>query len=415
MKLLVIGAGAREHAICWKIKQSPLVSELYCAPGNPGIAQDAKIVNIEVDQIDRLLEFALQNKMNLTVVGPEVPLSLGIVDLFRSKGLKIFGPTQAAAQLESSKEFAKEIMISAGVRTARYEIFTSLDALNEHLNKQNGAVVLKADGLAAGKGVVVCQDSEQARQGAEFLFQDLGSKRVIAETFLTGQEISYIVATDGKSVVPLSSAHDYKRIHDGDRGPNTGGMGSVAPTPRLKPETGARIVDEVIRPVLREMEARGKPFSGFLYAGLMVNDLGEAYVLEFNTRLGDPECQSIMRRLDSDFVELLLGLLGEKPLVEPRWSPQTAISVVLAAAGYPGDVVKGDEIWGIDSAASFPDTVIFHAGTKIVDHKLVTSGGRVLSVSATGATSEQARAKVYRAVDMIQFRGLQCRRDIGKN
>lgn len=412
MKVLVIGSGAREHAICAKLKRSPRVKAIFCAPGNPGIAADARILPVKADDIQGLLRAAIDNKIDFTIVGPEAPLSLGVVDLFRANGLKIFGPSKAAAELESSKAFAKEIMNAAGVKTAKHWKFSSLDELQGFLASKEGPIVLKADGLAAGKGVVVCKDRREADNAAKFLFADLKSGAVLAEEFLTGQEVSLIAATDGLRIAVLPLAHDYKRVGEGDSGPNTGGMGSVCPSPRLTAERTTQLVQEVIRPVLAEMERRGKPFSGFLYAGLMVAANGDAYVLEFNTRLGDPETQSILAVLEVDLFELLWALSeGTEPLPEIR-SVGAAVCLVLAAEGYPSEPVKGDEIWGIDDALMFPAVKVFHAGTEMRGAKLVTSGGRVLSVVAHAPNLPLARAAAYRAADMIQFRGRLLRRDI---
>lgn len=413
LNILVIGSGAREHAICWKIRQSKRVANLFCAPGNPGIAAVAKNVDIPVDRIEQLLDFAITQNIDLTVVGPELPLTLGVVDLFQSRGLKIFGPCKAAATLEGSKKFAKEVMTAAGVRTAAHVVLSSAKEAQEYLSGRPGAIVLKSDGLAAGKGVVVCKDCNEALAALPFLFGELKAEKVVAEDFLAGQEASFIVATNGRDVVPLATSHDYKRIFDGHRGPNTGGMGSVSPTSHLSGSAEDSLVAEVIRPVLKELEKRGAPFCGFLYAGLMVDAQGVPWVLEFNARLGDPETQSILMRLDSDLVDLLQSLLdGNAPQVS--WKRDTAVCAVLAADGYPVAVKTGDVITGLDFASRVPGVQIFHAGTKQSPKgEIITAGGRVLSVVATGSNVEDARSKVYRASDFIQFRGRQLRRDIG--
>lgn len=413
MKVLVVGSGAREHALVWKLKQSPKVTKIFCAPGNPGTAKIAENVAIPVDRIADLVEFAIAQAIDLTVVGPELPLSLGIVDLFRAKNLKVFGPTQAAARLESSKSFAKEIMVAAGVPTARYEVFTTEAEATAWTKSHGVPVVLKADGLAAGKGVYVCKTNYELRIALKSLFQELKATRVVAESFLAGKEASFIVATNGTDIVPLAAAHDYKRIGDRDEGPNTGGMGSVCPTPNVNAGQVEWAIEHVMRPVLQEMERRSIPFSGFLYAGLMVSPEGEISVLEFNARLGDPETQSILYRLDGDLLDILSGLLSGTP-VYPKWKPETSVCLVLAAPGYPQDVELGDEISGLEFAEAMPGATIFHAGTRSEGAKLVTSGGRVLSVSASGHDVEEARARAYRAADMIQFRGRQMRRDIGR-
>ncbi len=411
-KVLVIGNGGREHALCWKLQQSKAVSKIFCAPGNPGTGTVAENVSIAVNEIEKLAEFAEQHKIDLTIVGPELPLTLGIVDCFRERGLRVFGPTQAAAQLEGSKSFAKSVMVASSVPTAGYAEFTTREAAEEWLGQHPEPVVLKADGLAAGKGVFVCLDASQRSEALQGLFGELQCSKVIAEQFLEGREASLIVATNGRDVLSLAPAHDYKRIGDGDRGPNTGGMGTVSPTPHLTEEQAAWSIQHVIRPVLKEMERRGMPFQGFLYAGLMISSSGKVSVLEFNARLGDPETQSIMRRLDSDLFELLFGLVSGNATA-PRWKSEAAVCVVLAAAGYPGAVAKGDEITGIEFAQSMPGAVVFHAGTALAERgRLVTSGGRVLNVTAIGKDIDEARSRVYRAADMIQFRGRQLRRDI---
>ena len=414
MRILVVGSGGREHAMCWKLRQSPRVRALFCAPGNPGIATVAAPVPIGVDEIERLVAWAAEERIDLTIVGPEVPLSLGLVDVFQSRGLRIFGPTAAAARLESSKSFSKEIMTAAGVPTARYTVAASAAEAHACIDREGGRIVLKADGLAAGKGVVVASSEAEARAAVEALFAEHRQARLVLEQRLEGPEASFIIATDGVQIIPLSTAHDYKRILDGDRGPNTGGMGTVAPTPHLSPDQERWAIERVIRPVLMEMQRRGAPYAGFLYAGLMLDPELGIHVLEFNARLGDPETQVIMRRLESDLVDILAPLAAGQPAATPRWSDERAVCVVLAAAGYPGKVRSGDRISGIDFAESMPGIVVFHAGTALDEgQRLVSAGGRVLNVTATGLTQEEARSRVYRAADVIQFPGVQLRRDIG--
>ena len=417
MNVLVIGSGGREHALCWKLRQSSKVTRVFCAPGNPGIGRVAELVPLKADDLQAQIEFARRERIDLTVVGPEYPLSLGVVDLFRSQGLRIFGPTKAAAQLESSKSFAKEIMHAAGVPSAGSAVFGSAQEAAAYIEKKGAPIVLKADGLAAGKGVHVCADLEQARAALKSLFGELKSSRVVVEDYLRGEEVSYIVATDGEIVIPCASSHDYKRIFDADEGPNTGGMGSVSPTPRLSGAQEPWVIEHVITPVIREMARRGSPFCGFLYAGLMLQPGGQAAVLEFNARMGDPECQSIMRRMHSDLFELLFALAEGRrrtqPPPAPRWRSESAVCLVLAAQGYPGAAKSGDEITGIESAETLPEVVVFHAGTRFNEQqRLVTGGGRVLNVTALGADLAEARARAYRAADMIQFSGRQLRRDI---
>ncbi len=416
MKVLVIGSGGREHALCWKLKESPLVKELFCAPGNPGISEVATNIPLKVSDIDGLCEFALLNKIDLTVVGPELPLSLGVVDVFKAKGLKIFGPTKAAAVLEGSKSFAKDIMISAGVPTARHEVFSDEQSLRSYLAKFGAPIVLKADGLAAGKGVFVCLNEAEIQEAIPQLFGKVKATRVVVEEYLTGREVSYIVATDGTRVFPSASSHDYKRIFDNQTGPNTGGMGSVSPSPFLPAGKEPWVLDNVIAPVLREMKKRGTPFCGFLYAGLMVGDDGSIKVLEFNARMGDPECQVIMRRMETDLAALLMDLssnTGEVTTIE--WCKESAVCVVLAAEGYPDEIKIGDVISGIDAVKQeLADVVVFHAGTSRNEQgKLVTSGGRVLGVTAKGNSIEEARAEAYRACSAITYHGKQNRTDIG--
>lgn len=419
MKILVLGSGGREHAICWKLKQSMRCEKLYCAPGNPGISAVAECVQISVDRIPEIINFVEENKVDLTIVGPEHPLSLGVVNAFQSRGLRIFGPTQEAACLETSKSFAKQVMIDAGVRTPSSETFSEKGKALTFLKDHGAPVVLKADGLAAGKGVYVCQTLDEAFGALESLFQEFQGSSIVIEDYLVGKEASFIVATDGEQVVALPASNDYKRIFEGDRGPNTGGMGTVSPTPNLTTAQESEAIEKVIKPVLREMKKRGEPYTGFLYAGLMISPDGVINVLEFNARLGDPETQVIMRRLESDLVEVLDKLTSPVATSDHRiiaeYSNEAAVCVVLAAEGYPVNVKTGDEITGIELAAQLPGVVIFHAGTKIDSSgKLSTSGGRVLNVTARAATTEEARSLAYRACDMIQFRGRQLRRDIGK-
>ncbi|MBX7139433.1 MAG: phosphoribosylamine--glycine ligase [Oligoflexia bacterium] len=434
MNVLVIGSGAREHALCWKLRQSKRVRGLFCAPGNPGTSGLAKNVQIPVDDIEGLVAFAQERQIDLTIVGPELPLSLGVVDAFQARGLKIFGPSRAAAQLESSKAFAKEIMGAAKVRTARAEIFTDRRATEAYVAAQPLPLVMKADGLASGKGVVVCHSKEEVAEGLRHLFAVIKTDRVIVEEFLHGREASFIVATDGTRVVPLAASHDYKRLLDANQGPNTGGMGSVSPTPVLDEGMQEKALQDVIAPVLSEMRKRGTKFQGFLYAGLMVSPAGKISVLEFNARLGDPETQVIMRRMKGDLCDLLAALAdpsGSAPLPLITWSEEAAVCVVLASAGYPESPVAGDEITGLELVEMVPGAIVFHAGTEIagksqssranvrqgsgeVTGQVVTNGGRVLSVTAVGGSVSSAAAQAYKVCDIIQFKGRQLRRDIGR-
>lgn len=419
MKVLVVGGGAREHAICWQLKRYGDAVEILCAPGNPGIASVARCIPIPATSVQELRLLVADNQVNLTIVGPEAALEAGIVDVFEAAGHRIVGPSRAAAMLESSKSFAKEIMVAAGVPTARYEVFSSRAPLEDYFRKTGTPVVLKADGLASGKGVFVIQHEGDFELACDQLFGVLRAEKVVAEEFLSGFEVSCIFAANGHDVVPLAPAHDYKRLKDRDQGPNTGGMGSVCPTPRITSNDLEWIEKHCIVPTIQTMASRGVPFRGFLYAGLMIDsskprDEG-IKVLEYNTRLGDPECQSIMARLKSNPQMLygwMSGELSEKPVLE--WSPRVATCVVIASDGYPEAPVGGDRISGLDFAAMVSDTAIFHAATKRVsEDELVSTGGRTLSVVALGDSLEESRHAVYKAIDMIQLRGRRVRRDIG--
>lgn len=413
MKILVVGGGAREHAMCWKLCQSPNVKTLYCAPGNPGIAAFAQILPISVADVNALVSAAKEHAIDLTIIGPELPLALGIVDAFESRGLRIFGPTKRAAALEASKSFAKDVMNAAGVATARGETFFCLDDAARFLKRSGPPVVLKADGLASGKGVFVCSSHEEIEEGLRQIFSVLRSDRIVVEEYLSGREVSFIAATDGERVVPFASSHDYKRLLDGQRGPNTGGMGAVSPSLYLPRNDETSVINAVLQPVLHEMTKRGAPFRGFIYAGLMVGANGDIKVLEFNARLGDPECQVLLRRLNSDLLELICALHDRTALPNVQWRDDPAVGVVLAADGYPNAVRSGDEISGIEFAQMVEDALVFHAGTVRKEGKLFTSGGRVLTVTATGTSIKEAASRAYRAADIIQFKGLQLRRDIG--
>ncbi|NWG39248.1 MAG: phosphoribosylamine--glycine ligase [Hydrogenophilaceae bacterium] len=416
MKILVIGSGGREHALAWKLSQSPKVSRVFVAPGNGGTASEDGVTNVPLTAIPSLVEFARREQIGLTVVGPEAPLAEGVVDAFRAAGLKIFGPTQAAAQLESSKDFAKAFMMRHGIPTARYQTFTDVAAAHDYVNAQGAPIVIKADGLAAGKGVVVAQSVEEAHAAIDDMLSGnkLGSAgaRVVIEECLTGEEASFIVMVDGEHVLPLASSQDHKRLKEGDAGPNTGGMGAYSPAPVVTPEIHARILREVIQPVVTGMAKEGMPYTGFLYAGVMINPAGEIKVLEFNCRMGDPETQPIMMRLKSDLVTLFEQALdGKLNLAEAEWDRRTALAVVLAAAGYPEDPRKGDVIRV--SPVNTEDLHIFHAGTLRQDGEILTSGGRVLAVTALGDSVKIAQKHAYEAVAQIHFDGMQYRKDIG--
>ena len=416
MKVLVVGSGGREHALAWKLAQSPKVKEVIGAPGNPGIAKLGRCVNISPTDIKALADFAEKEGIELTVVGPEAPLVEGIVDEFEKRGLKIFGPTKAAARLEGSKAFSKEMMRKYGVPTADFEVFESPEEAIEFVKRKGAPIVVKADGLAAGKGVVVARSVDEAIEAikkimVEKAFGEAGN-RVVIEECLEGEEASYLVVTDGERFIPLATAQDHKAVFDGDKGPNTGGMGAYSPAPVLSPEVEREVQERVIKPILRGMKEEGHPFKGVLYAGLMITDEG-VKVLEFNVRFGDPEAQAILRRLDSDLFDVCMSVAQGRLVEELRWKPETSICVVLASGGYPGKYEKGKEITGIEEAEKVPTVVVFHAGTKLENGKLVTSGGRVLNVTALGRDIVEARERAYRAVEKIHFEGMHYRKDIG--
>ena len=418
MKVLVIGGGGREHALVWKIAQSPLVKKIYCAPGNPGTAALAENLPIAVDQLDKLLAFAIENKIDLTVVGPEQPLSLGIVDLFESHGLKIFGPSQKAAFIEGSKAFSKDLMQKCGVPTAAYGVFSDQDEAKAFINRTGAPIVVKADGLAAGKGVIIARTCEEAVAAVRDMlsgnsFGSAGS-RVVIEEFLTGEEASFLVITDGEKIIPLASAQDHKAVFDGDQGPNTGGMGAYSPAPVVTPDIHEIAMQQVIIPTVKGMAAEGRPYRGVLYAGLMIKD-GQVKTLEFNARFGDPECQPLLMRMKSDIVPVLMavaeGDLGKRAI---EWHDKAAVCVVMAAEGYPGEYRKEEPIAGLEDAAHIEDVYVFHAGTALKDGSCVTSGGRVLGVTALGDSVQQAIGTAYEAVQCISWKGVQFRRDIGR-
>ena len=418
MKVLVVGGGGREHALAWKIAQSPLVEKVYCAPGNPGTALIAENVAINADEIDVLLEFAQAEKIDLTVVGPEQPLSLGIVNLFQANGLKVFGPSQEAALIEGSKAFSKDLMKKYNVPTAAYGVFTDQAEAEAFIRKTGAPIVVKADGLAAGKGVIIAQSVEEAIAAVNDMlsgnaFGSAGS-RVVIEEFLTGEEASFLVITDGTNVIPLASAQDHKAIFDNDQGPNTGGMGAYSPAPVVTPHIHEAAMQQVIYPTVAGMAAEGRPYRGVLYAGLMVKD-GQVKTLEFNARFGDPECQPLLMRMKSDIVPVLLAVAdGDLGTSSIEWHDQAAVCVVMASAGYPGDIRKGDAISGLEEAAQLENVYVFHAGTTIKDGACVTSGGRVLGVTARGTTVSEAIDRAYAAVRCITWEGVQYRKDIGK-
>lgn len=416
MKLLVIGSGAREHALAWRLAQSNKVQKVYVAPGNAGTAHEDGLENVALTAIPDLVAFARDNAIHATVVGPEAPLAAGIVDAFHAANLRIFGPTQAAARLESSKDFAKQFMARHGIPTAKFRTFTAADEAHAYVDHEGAPIVIKADGLAAGKGVVVAMTLAEAHRAIDEMLAGhrLGAAghRVVIEEFLAGEEASFIVLADGRHALPLATSQDHKRLRDNDEGPNTGGMGAYSPAPIVTPDVHARAMREVILPTLRGMEAEGLFYTGFLYAGLMVAPDGAIKVLEFNCRLGDPETQPIMLRLKSDLVDLIDAAIdGRLDQVEAEWDRRVALGVVLAAAGYPEAPRKGDVIHGLPRNLS--DAHVFHAGTAEKDGQLVTAGGRVLCVTALGDTVKLAQKRAYEIVDAIRFDGMQFRRDIG--
>lgn len=421
MKILVIGGGGREHALAWKIAQSPKASRVYVAPGNGGTALSPKLENVPLTDVRALREWAQQNKIGLTVVGPEAPLAAGVVDEFRAHGLRIFGPTKAAAQLESSKAFSKAFMRRHGIPTADYDTFTDAAAAHAFVDRLGAPIVVKADGLAAGKGVVVAMTTADAHEAVDFMLLDNtlgvshneGGARVVIEQFLEGEEASFIVLCDGKDVVALATSQDHKRLKDGDEGPNTGGMGAYSPAPVVTADVHARAMREVILPTVRGMEKDGIPYTGFLYAGLMIDASGHPKTLEFNCRMGDPETQPILMRLKSDLVDLLAAAVdGKLEQVELQWDRRTALGVVMAAHGYPLQPRKGDAITGLPPEAD--DAMVFHAGTQLdEDGTLRVSGGRVLCVTALADSVRQAQQRAYDVARGIHFDGAQYRRDIG--
>jgi phosphoribosylamine--glycine ligase len=416
MKLLVIGSGGREHAIAWKLAQSAKVQKVFVAPGNGGTARENGLENVALAEVADLVAFAKKEGIYLTVVGPEAALAAGAVDAFREAGLRIFGPTRAAAQLESSKDFAKAFMVRHNIPTALHRTFQSADLAKAFVAKRGAPIVVKADGLAAGKGVVVAASVEEAQAAIERMMtqKSLGEAgaRVVVEEFLQGEEASFIVMCDGTSALPLATSQDHKRLRDGDEGPNTGGMGAYSPAPIVTPKIHARVMREIIQPAIQGMAQDGVPYSGFLYAGLMIDRAGNPKALEFNCRLGDPETQPIVLRLKSDLLGLVeRALAGNLSQVEAEWDRRAALGVVIAAHGYPDDPRKGDPITGIPPAAD--DCRVFHAGTRADGKALVTSGGRVLCVTALGDSVKMARTRAYEAVERIRFDGMQYRKDIG--
>ncbi|EKO3444660.1 phosphoribosylamine--glycine ligase [Vibrio fluvialis] len=419
MRVLIIGSGGREHALGWKVAQNPAIETVFIAPGNAGTALEAKLqnVNIAVEDVAGLVAFAQDNEIELTIVGPEAPLVIGVVDAFRAAGLPIFGPTQAAAQLEGSKAFTKDFLARHNIPTAAYANFTEIEPALAYVREQGAPIVVKADGLAAGKGVIVAMTLEEAEEAIKDMlagnaFGDAGS-RVVVEEFLDGEEASFIVMVDGENVLPMATSQDHKRVGDQDTGPNTGGMGAYSPAPVVTQAIHDRVMQEVIYPTVRGMAAEGNPYTGFLYAGLMIDSTGAPKVIEYNCRFGDPETQPIMMRMQSDLVELCLAAIdGKLDQVESKWDPRASIGIVLAAGGYPGDYAKGDIISGLPTT-EVEGQKVFHAGTTDKDGHVVTNGGRVLCATALGNTVSEAQQRAYELAKQISWNGMFHRNDIG--
>jgi len=418
MKILVIGGGGREHAIVWKLSQSKVVDKIYCIPGNAGISEVAECLEIESKDISALLDFVKYEWIDLTVVGPEDPLAKGIVDVFQKEGRRIIGPNQAGAQIESSKVFAKDFMKRHKIPTAEYKIFTSYTHAEEYIRLKGTPIVIKADGLAAGKGVFVCQNYDEAVDALRIIMKEkvFGSAgdKVVIEECLKGQEVSYLVFTDGKSIVPMVTSKDHKRLLDNDEGPNTGGMGTFSPNPAVTPELEQEILETVIKPTIKGLKSEGIIYKGILYAGLMIVN-GKPYVLEFNCRFGDPETQVILLRLETDIIDIFMAISEQRlSKVNVKWSDEASLCVILASEGYPGKYRKGLPITGLEMVKGLKDVIVFHAGTKFnKEGAIVTSGGRVLGVTALGNDLQEARQKAYSAVGLINFEGMQYRKDIG--
>lgn len=417
MKVLVIGGGGREHALVWKIRKSPRVRELFCAPGNAGIAQEATCISIQPNEIERLLAFAQQKKIDLTVIGPEQPLAMGIVDTFQAAGLKIFGPSQAAAKIEASKVYAKQLMERCGIPTARFQTVTSKADAMKAIEDQGLPIVIKADGLAGGKGVFIAQTHQEAVQAATFLLEQKGlgtaGQTVVLEEYLKGTEATFMVFTDGKTASPMVPSRDHKAVFDGDLGPNTGGMGAYAPASMITPSLQQEVMNSIVQPLLSEMAKAGAPYQGVLYVGLMICN-GQPKVLEFNSRFGDPEAQAVLPLLQTDLIEIMEGVNdGTLHRQTIRWSQSVSLCVVLTSKGYPGSYQTGIPIHGLETIRSGEDLLLFHAGTAFSDHSIVTQGGRVLGVTGFGPTLKIARERAYSAVSCIRFDGMHYRKDIG--
>jgi phosphoribosylamine--glycine ligase len=418
MKVLVVGGGGREHALVWKIAQSPRVTKIYCAPGNAGISEQATLVPIKASDLNGLLEFALKEEIDLTIVGPEEPLTKGIVDLFESKGLSIFGSNQRAAKIEGSKAFAKEMMKKYCIPTASYEIFDDHKEAIAYIRRHGTPIVVKADGLAAGKGVIVCKTVEEAIQSVERIMVDKifgeAGNRVVVEECLVGEEASYIAFTDGKVILPMASSQDHKPIFDRDEGPNTGGMGAYSPAPVVTDQVHEKILERILRPIIQGMGEEGRPYKGVLYAGLMIHD-GHPEALEFNARFGDPETQPVLMRMKGDIIPILEACIkGNLSQYQIEWDSRASVCVVMTSKGYPGDYEKGKTIQGLKEVSQMKDVFVFHAGTAFKDGQMITNGGRVLGVTGLGEDIPRAIKKTYQAVKKISWDGVHYRKDIGR-
>lgn len=418
MKVMVVGGGGREHTLVWKIKQSPLVKEIYCAPGNAGIERIAVCINIPAEDIEALAEFALNEKIDLTVVGPEAPLTLGIVDEFEKRGLKVFGPSKKAAEIEGSKVFAKELMERYGIPTAHYKVFDDPIEAGEYIKDKGAPVVVKADGLAAGKGVIVALTEDEALNGVKRIMKDRefgrAGDRIVVEEYLEGPEVSILAFTDGNTVIPMVSAQDHKRVYDNDRGPNTGGMGAFAPSPVYTPDIARVVEKEILKKTIDAMKRENRPYKGVLYAGLMITSKGPK-VLEFNCRFGDPETQAVLPLLESDLVPVMQAVIDSRlDEAEIRWKDKKAVCVIMASGGYPRKYEKGFKITGIEEAEKIEGITVFHAGTAKEGDSIVTAGGRVLGVTALGDNLDSAARLAYKGVEKISFKGAHYRKDIGR-
>jgi len=418
MKILVVGGGGREHALVWKIAQSPKVSNIYCAPGNAGISEQATLVPIKANDLNGLLNFASGEKIDLTVVGPEEPLTKGIVDLFESKRLAIFGGSQKAAELEGSKAFAKEMMKKYRVPTSSYEVFDVPNNAKDYIRRQGAPIVVKADGLAAGKGVILCKTVEEALKSVDQIMEQKifgeAGNRIVVEEYLVGEEASYLAFTDGKAILPMASSQDHKQVFDADQGPNTGGMGAYSPAPVVTEEVHEKIIEKILRPIIQGMGEEGRPYKGVLYAGLMIHE-GHPKVLEFNARFGDPETQPVLMRMKGDIIPILQACIeGNLSRYKIEWDSRAAVCVVMASKGYPGDYEKGKRISGLKEVSQMEDIFVFHAGTALRDGQMSTNGGRVLGVTGLGKDIPRAIERSYEAVQKISWEGVHYRKDIGQ-